>query len=1097
MRPLKLKMSAFGPYAESVELDMDKLGENGLYLITGDTGAGKTTIFDAITYALYGQASGSDREPDMLRSKYAKSNTPTEVELTFSYGDKVYTVRRNPDYQRSSKRGDGMTVQKADAELICPDGRIITKIRDVNNAVRDILGVDRTQFSQIAMIAQGDFRELLRADTKDRQAIFRELFKTRYYQKLQDELKEETRKLRVKCENVRASVAQYIDGVRCPADDVLSIELAKAKKGELLFEDTAELVNKLIAQDSEKNKHLKAELGKIANGLEEVNRILGKAAQLKVVQEKLNQANRDYAVKNAEFEEISKKLDKENAKQPEMDAVGREIAALEAELPRYEQLEQKNNEYAEYMKSMEQAVLSQKDLFEKKENQKQKIIRLKEEEQQLESAGVQQERLKNEIGQAEKRADELKELSNELSEYEQETEDCVAAGKRYENLQQEQAVQSKKQEKLNEDIDKVNDEQRLFETVEADREKLLSRKKLIDEDKRRLVEADKAVKEYRQLCSRLSEVQHAYTEASGKAGRLGEDYYRLNKAFLDEQAGIMAEKLQAGEPCPVCGSLEHPSPAVKSDKAPSKEELEHVKAAFDRAHEEENRKSEEAAGCRGLAASKESFVNGLLAELCGDADIQRADINISGKMQECEERLMNVGMELSEIEAKIRRKHDNAKALEACRKQAEELAEKAKNIDDKLKRAAVDKNLLEGRLKTREEHISGKIEKMLGYCGFDDAKIQTAVMLKEQQAVIEKLTEDIRIENVKAERKAELGRLIPEEEQIGNRLEKSLSDCGKNIAGLESRIVEIAGTLSSLRAGLKYETRSAAEEKQADMLKKQSDMQREAEKIRKSYDKTNQERIGLEAKIEELRRQLETSEKIDTEAEERRRLELVNKQKELSGRSSEIEIRLAANRDSLQNMKEKTESLAELEKNLAWVKALSDTANGTLPQKEKIMLETYIQMTYFDRIIQRANTRFMVMSGGQYEFKRRMGAGNVRSQSGLELNVIDHYNGTERSVKTLSGGESFKASLSLALGLSDEIQASAGGIRLDTMFVDEGFGSLDDESLQQAMKALAGLTEGNRLVGIISHVGELKEKIDRQIVVTKDKTGGSRADIRC
>ena len=206
-------------------------------------------------------------------------------------------------------------------------------------------------------------------------------------------------------------------------------------------------------------------------------------------------------------------------------------------------------------------------------------------------------------------------------------------------------------------------------------------------------------------------------------------------------------------------------------------------------------------------------------------------------------------------------------------------------------------------------------------------------------------------------------------------------------------------------------------------------------------------------------------------------------------------LRLNTNRAALQQIREKGMKLAEAEKRLSWVKSLSNTANGNVAGKEKIMLETYVQMTYFDRIIARANTRFMVMSGGQYELVRRAVADSYRSQSGLELNVIDHYNGTERSVKTLSGGESFKASLSLALGLSDEIQSSAGGIRLDTMFVDEGFGSLDEDSLQQAMKALSGLSESNRLVGIISHVSELKERIDKQIVVTKEKSGGSRISI--
>ena len=189
--------------------------------------------------------------------------------------------------------------------------------------------------------------------------------------------------------------------------------------------------------------------------------------------------------------------------------------------------------------------------------------------------------------------------------------------------------------------------------------------------------------------------------------------------------------------------------------------------------------------------------------------------------------------------------------------------------------------------------------------------------------------------------------------------------------------------------------------------------------------------------------------------------------------------------------------MAEISEKWGWVKVLSNTANGNLGGKEKIMLETYVQMRYFDLVIQRANRRLMVMSDGQYELKRRNEAENNRSQSGLELDVIDHYNGSQRSVRTLSGGESFKASLCLALGLSDEIQSSAGGIRLDTMFVDEGFGSLDDESLQQAIKVLSGLSEGNKLVGIISHVGELKERIEKQIVVTKDRAGGSRAEMNC
>ena len=238
-------------------------------------------------------------------------------------------------------------------------------------------------------------------------------------------------------------------------------------------------------------------------------------------------------------------------------------------------------------------------------------------------------------------------------------------------------------------------------------------------------------------------------------------------------------------------------------------------------------------------------------------------------------------------------------------------------------------------------------------------------------------------------------------------------------------------------------------------------------------------------------------EKVDVQAVLAAQAEADQQKAAWQAQKNEIGDRLAVNGPILENLRPQISKMEETEKRLQCVQALSDTANGRLSGKEKIMLETYIQMTFFDRIIRRANVRLMVMSGGQYELKRRVNAENNRSQAGLELDVIDHYNGSERSVKTLSGGESFKASLALALGLSDEIQSSAGGIRLDTMFVDEGFGSLDEESLEQAVNALVGLTQGNRLVGIISHVSELKNRIDKQIVVTKEKSGGSKAEILC
>ncbi len=337
--------------------------------------------------------------------------------------------------------------------------------------------------------------------------------------------------------------------------------------------------------------------------------------------------------------------------------------------------------------------------------------------------------------------------------------------------------------------------------------------------------------------------------------------------------------------------------------------------------------------------------------------------------------------------------------------------------------------------------------------------------------------------------------LLPEKKAA---LEKAKAELAKIEDEIKAKSIEnetLEKRIAELKSKLYFETKADAEAQI-------SSLSLEAEKIQTAYDEVfknvseNKEKLAaLKSAKAEILKRISSGVEIDLGEEKENEALLEKIQAELDLKSKEVHSRKTANASALDNICQRLDEIRTVEENLTWMKALSATANGNLGGKEKIMLETYIQMTYFDKIISRANTRFMIMSGGQYELKRRKEAENNRSQSGLELDVIDHYNGTQRSVKTLSGGESFKASLSLALGLSDEIQSSAGGIKLDTMFVDEGFGSLDDESLAQAIKALSSLADGNRLVGIISHVSELKDKIDKQIIVRKEKTGGSNISI--
>lgn len=338
MRPIKLTVSAFGPYAGKTVLDLDKLGENGLYLITGDTGAGKTTIFDAITYALYGEASGDNREPSMFRSKYAEATTPTEVELVFSYAGKTYTVKRNPEYERPKSRGEGFTTQKAEVQLIYPDGRVVAKQRDVDNAIRDIMGINRSQFLQIAMIAQGDFLKLLLAPTEERKKIFRQIFKTQLYQDLQDRLKKESGQLNDKCDAAHNSIKQYIDGITCDENDVLSIEVEKAKNGLLPVKDVMDLIDRLLTQDRGKKTDIQKSISDADKALEIVNANLGKIEAKEQTQKALDQAQNSLTRENEASLALKAAFDIEKGKISEREQLAEEKARIEAEFPRYEAL---------------------------------------------------------------------------------------------------------------------------------------------------------------------------------------------------------------------------------------------------------------------------------------------------------------------------------------------------------------------------------------------------------------------------------------------------------------------------------------------------------------------------------------------------------------------------------------------------------------------------------------------------------------------------------------------------------------------------------------------------------------------------------------
>lgn len=915
MRPLKLTLSAFGPYAGRMELELEKLGESGLYLITGDTGAGKTTIFDAITFALYGEASGAARTPGMFRSKYAAPETPTFVELVFCYAGEQYTVRRVPEYERPAKRGGGMTRQQQEAELHFPDGRIVTRTREVTAAIEEIVGVNRDQFTQIAMIAQGDFLKLLLAATDDRIKIFRKLFRTERYSTLQEQLKAQANALSRAYEQDRERMLQAAEALSGTQEDAERLSRAAA----MTVEELEELAQEIMARDAALKEEINHEIAASEKELNHLQQQLGKVEEFERAQKRLEQSEEQLRRLEKEIDEKKKALEQEQARRPEAENALKKIALIRGQMKQYEQLD------------LEQEQLAQ---LTEKENDCRR---------QLAACETALEKLKNQRDSARR---EQEALADSAAEQER-----LAAARSHQ-------------------------EQRLAQLKE-------------------FRSAGEAIARQR---TELLAAQSAYQKASARAAASRAEYSRVNRAFLDAQAGILASTLTEGAPCPVCGSCEHPAPAVLAQGAPGEEQVNRAKAAMERDAEEEASQSRRAGQLAGRFESANSAFILQMNQLIPDA---------------------------------------------SERDWAERAAAEITSAQSELNRLA-------GALAEQEQNLRrlAKLREILD----------------------------------RAERK------IPDGERA---VQEYRTSCTQ-LEGDRRHAVE---SIDKIRAELPYRSSAEAEREIRSLEEFRRLIENNATRAEKSFRETQSDADKLRGTVRELSGQLTREERPDGTAVRKERDEAERRRREQSDRLMAVHARMEKNRAALQRLRQFGAGLSAAEEKLQWMRALSDTANGVLAGQEKIMLETYVQMMYFDRILARANTRLMVMSSGQYELERRRTAENNRSQSGLELEVIDHYNGSRRSVRTLSGGESFLASLALALGLSDEIQSAAGGVQLDTMFIDEGFGSLDEETLHQAVRALSGLAQSRRLVGIISHVAELKEQIDRQIVVTKDRTGGSRATI--
>lgn len=1263
MKPVRLTISAFGPYAKKTELDFERLEGQGLYLITGDTGAGKTTIFDAISYALYGEASGDAREADMFRSKYAKNEIPTYVELLFDYCGKRYMVRRNPEYLRPKERGEGYTMQKADAALTFPDERQpVTKSKEVTKAVTNLIGLDRRQFAQIAMIAQGDFQKLLLASTADRGEIFRRIFHTGGYQKMQEKLKAMAGSQWKEYDELKRSISQHMDGILCTGDTVVSAKLKELseEKFDGKISGGMELLEELCSEDKAALEELRQEIKIRENKIQDENTLIGEIS--KIVEQKKALRNNQAALeeqapklqraKNAfeeakekagaceslagQINELQKSLELFNELKKEEEEKERAAQELRKEKESGEELEKNKRgleedlaadqkrleelasaqadrkrlmEEKEHTKEIQKDVSGIKETLEREEDERVKIqqsIKKEEEIQQklqskerllkeaeaernaeretLQNAGEEVSNCRHAAEEAQENRDRFSELSDSLENAKKDVENLAAE---CENMRGKMEGKVAELSRLKEEQKGLADAETKILLFSQKQEKLSKQK---EELEKRLEDLENIESHQKKLSRAQADYQNAFEEKE----RAEETYRDMERRFLHAQAGLLAEGLEEGKACPVCGATHHLSLAVIPKDAPGKEELDAEKKNLAKAQAKAERLSEKAGHLKERQDELEQAVSSKAEKIFGkaisvsllkdniadrQARIAEEEKEIAGEIEtaerqqkrktELEEQIPQKESEhkkteaafrekeqafaaeegrraekqrqleeavsilsfpddipqnpadrkaylervLQECEDRLARAEGQKKRLDILDQEAEKQKKEKQKLEDTLAESREKKGNLEGQKESLDTWIAADMKKAVSVferaetflsCRSGDGDLPPELpdlpeeTFHEKTAQIEKSLEEARLaleEKLEKNRndlqeKERLDQEIPKKKERLQSLEKTLAQTKDSIARNEEKLKHRTEKITDLKSRLKAEKKEEVQERMQAFRVQKTELETSLEQAEREYRTCEKENERLAAAAATLQEQILKAGDTGTLLKEdilARKARWEEEKEELTKRKDEKLAAYRANHAIFRQVTAKREEITKAEEKYKWMKALSDTANGQLSGKQKIEFETYIQMAYFDQIIRRANARLLTMSGGQYELKRAKEneISNKKEKAGLDLCVIDHYNATERSVKTLSGGETFQASLSLALGLSDEIQSGAGGIRLDSMFIDEGFGSLDEDSLHQAVKTLTGLAAGSRLVGIISHVGELKERIEKKIVVTK------------
>lgn len=1043
MKPIKLIMSAFGPYAETAEVDFTQFGEKGIFLITGDTGAGKTTIFDAITFALFNKTSGMERDVNTLRSDFADEKTETFVEFTFSHMGREYRVTRSPQYMRPKSRGEGFTTKAAKASLVREPDTPVEGTKQVNEVIEELLRINYDQYKQISMIAQGEFRKVLNADAKSRGEILQKIFSTFGYKRMGYIMEDRYKKAYGEMANIYRSIDQYFDSAECDVESEYALELEDQKKlsgtdrSQYHTEKRIELVSQLVDEDVKKETEQ-----------HNIYKIRKKEAEEKTKALTLIQSN------NALFDKYDAVCDQK--KSLEVKKTDMEILAAQTELSK-KALYQVNPVYEAFLKTQETADRIKSDKL------KAEVAQVMAEKQHKEADASYNAAFSLQP-EADKYKAEATLMEQEESNYElRDSLKAQAEGIKL-TISKHKAVVESTDNKLQNISTFIKAAERRRKDIQGAPEKYqiakLNYEKLKEKEELLKIIIDKEFPKLQSKLSKLVELQDDYVDKRTKFEAVNEELIAKERLLEESRAGILAQKLVKGQACPVCGSKEHPSPAVLTQEDISEDVVKALKTSLTNVEAVKNEANEKAVMAKADFDASEIRLRETVSKELGetvDGEISVLEELVSNKFKDVKQQVSEGKAECFQLKETVDELRKLEKDLEDSNKETTELNEKLESAKQELQETEKIYASVTGQLEAIKE------------------------LPFESLVIAQKVKENLlrKANNIIADI---------------NNSQKTLTEAKEKLSAQKTNLENLATQLESVLHEVKERELEYIRVREEEGFACEGDFmealvtREKLETAEKSVQEYNRLLVACEAAFKIAEADIKDKIRIDESEAELAQKQSIYAEDEALKKLNSISARRKNNEVVKEKLTQQWDKASDKLKEVTQLKNLSDILQGKTTGKNKTSFETYVQMAGFDDIIRAANKRLQPMSGGQYQLYRHEDL-EAKGNVALNLDILDNYTGKKRPVSTLSGGESFMASLALALGLSDRVTANAGGIKIDTLFIDEGFGTLDEKSLNDALEMLNQLSDSNKLIGIISHRAELKEVIPKKVMIRKNNKG--------